>query len=166
MAKTVVLADGDLGFANGLSQQLAELGYEAHTVDDERSFEQLRMLLNFQAEDRFLLTLLLVGQSELSDKVGNLKQLKQLDQRIGIRCHLKQLTAEETTEYIEPRLQVAGRTDNVFTKDAVDEIFERPAGIPRRINHLCDISLLTGFGHQAEAIDSETITAAAEQFGS
>ncbi len=135
---------------------------EAHSIQDEKAFEELRLLLNFQQEDRFLLTLLLLGQPELAQKVGNLKQL---DQRIAIRCHVDRLNKEETGAYIKHRLQVAGVKERLFTDDAVALIFDRCGGIPRRVNHLCDLSLLSGFGRQAKAVDAEIVKKAAEEFG-
>ena len=70
---------------------------EAHLIDDRSIFEELRLLLNFQKVDRFLLTLILVGQPELREKIAHLKQF---DQRISTRYHLKGLKKEETKNYI------------------------------------------------------------------
>jgi type II secretory pathway predicted ATPase ExeA len=135
---------------------------EAHVIKDELIFEQLRMLLNFQLEDRFLLTLLLFGQPELRDKVADLKQF---EQRIAIRCHLDKLNQEETQEYIQHRLKVAGCSDSIFTPEAIKFIYEHSGGIPRRINRLCDLSLLTGFGKKAEKIDKEILKVMIKDFG-
>lgn len=135
---------------------------EAHLIEDESIFEELRMLLNFQEENRFLLTLLLLGQPELAGKVSNLKQL---EQRIAVKSHLDRLSREETREYILHRLTVAGREDPVFQDDAHDAIFEYSGGIPRRINHICDFSLLTGFGRKTEKVDGGIVQSALKDFG-
>jgi len=135
---------------------------EAHIIQDEKVFEELRLLLNFQLEDRFLLTLILSGQPELKDKVANLKQL---EQRIAIRCHLDKLNEEETANYIAHRLKVAGRQDGIFSAEAIRFIHERTGGIPRRINRLCDLSLLAGFGKKAKDIDKEIVRQVTEDFG-
>ncbi|MBN1521568.1 MAG: AAA family ATPase [Candidatus Aureabacteria bacterium] len=135
---------------------------EAHIIKDDNIFETLRLLLNFQLQDKFLLTLFLFGQPELKDKINNYKQL---EQRIALRCHLDRFGEKETAQYILHRMKVAGREDQVFTPDAVKIIFEKTGGIPRRINHLCDLSLLTGFGRKAQNIDRTIIERSTKEFG-
>lgn len=127
---------------------------EAHSIEDEKVFEQLRLLLNFQAEERFLLTLLLFGQPELKEKVANMKPL---DQRIAIRCHLDRLDRENTEKYVLHRLYVGGRVEPLFTAKAIDLLFEQTGGIPRRINHICDLALLSGFGKKVKDIDDNLL---------
>jgi len=78
---------------------------ESHAIEDPRIFEQLRLILNFQSENRFLLILLLLGQPELRDKIDAIKPLAQ---RVPIRCHLDRLTADSVNSYIGHRLKVAG----------------------------------------------------------
>lgn len=135
---------------------------EAHSIEDERVFEKIRLLLNFQTESRFLLTLILVGQPELAGKVANLRQL---DQRIAIKCHLEPLTAEETKEYVNRRLEVAGRSEPLFSDDALNLIHQATGGIPRRINHICDACLMTGFARKKDLIDEETFRESGKIFG-
>lgn len=127
---------------------------EAHIIQDERVFEELRLLLNFQLRERFLLTLLLLGQPELKQKI---EDNKQLEQRIAIKSSLQPLDLEDTKRYIQHRLAVVGQTEQIFTEGAIRLIQENSGGIPRRINHLCDICLLSGFGKQAEAIDERIV---------
>ncbi len=127
---------------------------EAHLIEDRLIFEELRLLLNFQKRDRFLLTLILVGQPELRDKVSHLKPL---DQRVSIRFHLKGLRAEETRQYILHRLKVAGAQREIFDEGVFPAIQESTGGLPRRINQICDLALLTGYGMKAEKITSEII---------
>ncbi len=134
---------------------------EAHVIQDDRIFEELRLLLNFQLEDRFLLTLILCGQPELKDKVSNLKQL---EQRIAIRCHLDKFGPEDTEKYIKHRLKVAGGSESIFTAEAIKFIYENSAGIPRRINRICDLSLLSGFGKKAAAVDKQIVQQAVADF--
>jgi general secretion pathway protein A len=123
---------------------------EAHAIEDHGIFEEIRLLLNFQFEDKFLLTLLLLGQPELREKIeGN----KQLNQRIAMRFHLESLNRAETENYIKHRLKVVGGKPGIFTEAAINLIHERAGGIPRRINQLCDTSLLTGYGKEAGAVD-------------
>jgi type II secretory pathway predicted ATPase ExeA len=127
---------------------------EAHTIEDRNIFEEIRLLLNYQFEDKFLLTLLIIGQPELKDKIeGN----KQLNQRIAMRFYLEPLDLRDAEAYIRHRLQVAGGAAGLFSPEAVRLIHERGGGIPRRINQLCDTSLLTGFGKGAAAIDAAIV---------
>ncbi len=135
---------------------------EAHSIEDEKVFEKVRLLLNFQTESRFLLTLILVGQPELAGKVANLRQL---DQRIAIKCHLEPLTGEETKEYVNRRLEVAGRSEPLFSDDALNLIHQATGGIPRRINHICDACLMTGFARKKDLIDEETFRESGKIFG-
>ncbi|MBN3038774.1 MAG: AAA family ATPase [Candidatus Omnitrophica bacterium] len=127
---------------------------EAHVIEDKKIFEELRMLLNFQHKDRFLLTLLLLGQPELRKNVDNIKQLAQ---RIAIRYHLDKLSRQDSEGYILHRLKIAGKEAPIFTKEAQDLIFEQSGGIPRRINHICDMSLLIGFGNKEDKIGKDII---------
>jgi len=126
---------------------------EAQTIDED-SFEELRLLLNFQLNDNFLLTLILLGQPELKEKIDRLPNLKQ---RFSVRYHLKALSDKETKEYILHRLKVAGATEEIFLEDAILEIFRFSAGIPRRINNLCDMALLVGYGEGIKKINKEII---------
>ncbi len=118
------------------------------------TFEEVRLMLNFQLNDKFLITLILIGQPELRDIISDIKQL---DQRIAIKYHLKPLTFEEVREYISLRLQKAGAARSIFSPDALLEIFQGSDGIPRRINNICDMSLLIGSMSRAAAIDASTI---------
>lgn len=135
---------------------------EAHAIENEKIFEKIRLLLNFQTEEKFLLTLILVGQPELSAKIANLRQLQQ---RIAVSCHLEPLTEEETKEYIIHRLEVAGRKDPVFQEDVYPEIFKSTGGIPRRINHLCEACLMTGFARKKDIVDKEILKESGKIFG-
>lgn len=135
---------------------------EAHILDDPKVFEELRLLLNLQLKDRFLLTLLIIGQPELALKIDNLKQL---EQRIAIKCHLRSLDREDSERYILHRLKIAGRGEPIFTKSAIDLIYECTGGIPRRINRLCDLSLLSGYIEKAGMIDEPIVRSQAEGLG-
>ncbi len=127
---------------------------EAHLIEDRLIFEELRLLLNFQKHDKFLLTLILVGQPELREKISHLKPF---DQRIYMRFHLKGLKFEESRSYILHRLQIAGATRDIFEADAFQAIYESTGGIPRRINQICDMALLTGYGMNAPMISDVII---------
>jgi general secretion pathway protein A len=131
---------------------------EAQAVSVE-SFEELRLLLNFQLNDDFLLTLILLGQPELKAKMDKLPQLKQ---RFSIRYHLKALAEEQSKEYILHRLEVAGAEKEIFRDDALSEIYRFSEGIPRRINNICDLALLVGCAEGLDKVDKEIIKDVAE----
>lgn len=126
---------------------------EAQTIEED-GFEELRLLLNFQLNDNFLLTLILLGQPELKDKIDRLPHLKQ---RFSVRYHLKALSATETKEYIQRRLEVAGAEQEIFLADAYREIYHFSGGIPRRINNICDMALLVGCGEGVAKIHKDII---------
>jgi len=135
---------------------------EAHVIDDVEVFEELRMLLNFQVENRFLLTLLLMGQPELKERIHKNKQLVQ---RIAMGYYLEPFNKEEVSKYIAHRLEVAGGNKGIFTEDAIDLICVNSGGIPRRINQVCDMSLVTGFGKRADKISAEIVKEAVDSLG-
>jgi general secretion pathway protein A len=115
----------------------------------------LRLLLNFQLNNRFLLTLILIGQPELKDLVF---LTPQFEQRIAIRYHLTNLSYEEMINYIWFRLKKAGLKRNVFTVEAMQKIYEYSDGVPRKINNICDMGLLVGWSLTAEHVDSKIIS--------
>lgn len=118
------------------------------------TFEEIRLLLNFQLNDRYLLNLVLLGQPELRDVI---RGYKQLDQRIAIRYHLNPLNPDDAGKYISFRLEKAGRRESIFTPAAIDEIYNYSQGIPRKINNVCDLSLLIGFSVKAQKIDNDIV---------
>jgi len=127
---------------------------EAHNLKSRRVIEELRMLLNLHYEKKFLLTLFLSGQPELDSLIESMKQFKQ---RIFLRYFLTGLTGEETRDYVLFRLTVAGVKEQLFTEDALNLVYERSDGIPRRINTICDLALLFGFYEKKEKIGRKTI---------
>jgi general secretion pathway protein A len=128
---------------------------EAQLIDDDLVFEELRLLMNFQTDDRFLVTILLIGSPELAAKV---RRLKHLDQRITIRYHLNTLDYTHTGNYVAHRLRMAGRTVPIFTEEALRLVFDFTRGTPREINNLCDVALLVGYTKQLKEIN-ETVVA-------
>ena len=137
---------------------------EAHTISDNRLFEQLRMVLNFQQEDRFLLTILMLGQPELKER---LEANKPFDQRVAIRCYLGPLDEDESEKYISHRLKIAGRKDSkdsLFEEGALKAVFKHSGGIPRRINTLCDLILMSGFAKKVEKIKAGLVESVIKDF--
>ena len=120
--------------------------------------EEIRLLSNFESDTSKQLQIVLTGQPELRD-VLNDPDLRQLKQRVALRCVIKPLpTVEETDRYITARLLVsdAERT-NIFSAAAVDYIYRCTEGIPRNINNLCDNALLAGYAAGDRIIDRELI---------
>lgn len=121
------------------------------------TLENLRMLSNLETTKDKLIQIVLCGQVEL-DYLLNLQQLRQLKQRIVIRCVISPLTAEQSAEYIRHRLARAGCTRRIpFTKTALREIIRHARGVPRIINILCDNALLTAFGRRLERVDKDAV---------
>ncbi len=127
--------------------------------------EEIRLLSNFESDSAKQLQIILTGQPELRAVLNN-PDLRQLKQRVALRCEIKPLpNIEETERYITSRLLVAGaeRTD-IFSPGAIDYIFRCSEGIPRQINNLCDNALLTGFSAGAASISRAIVEEVAETF--
>lgn len=123
---------------------------EAHVISDPDVFEELRMLLNYQTTDRAMLTLFLVGQPELREKI---QRNKQFLQRIPMAFHLEALKTEEVPVYINTRLKIAGAQREIFVPEAMTVVAQNSGGIPRRINQICDLSLMLGMHRQARTVE-------------
>jgi len=131
---------------------------EAHVLPEE-TLEEARLLLNFQNNDHFMLTLLLIGQPELRVKVV---RMSGLEQRIPIRFHLRPFDFVNTVKYVLFREKKAGFKANVFTKEALRKIYDYSGGLPRKINLICDLSLLVAFNEKRKLIISSTVDNAIE----
>lgn len=137
---------------------------EAHGLSTS-VLEEVRLLCNFESDTAKQLQIVLTGQPELRTVLNN-PDLRQLKQRVALRCDIKALpNVEETAQYINTRLKVAGamRAD-IFSPGAVDYIFRCSEGIPRNINNLCDNALLNGFAAGEPIISRAAIQEVAETF--
>lgn len=134
---------------------------EGQTIEDESVFEELRLLLNFQLNDRFLLTLVLLGQPEL---IAKIERIPQFQQRLALSYHLTTLSVSETKNYIEYRCKVAGREEPLFSEGACRLIYAYSEGVPRKINNICDLSLVVGMGEKAASIDERITEAVIKDF--
>ncbi|PYN24423.1 MAG: hypothetical protein DMD99_11130 [Candidatus Rokuibacteriota bacterium] len=127
---------------------------------DAATLEQVRLLSNFETPKNKLLQILLVGQPELQAKL-QLPELRQLKQRVGLRCRISPLTLPEVRGYLRTRLRIAGSRDlGLFTDPAVDRIAEYSGGIPRLINIVSDHCLLFGYADQKRRIDRQIVNQA------
>jgi general secretion pathway protein A len=121
---------------------------EAHNLSWE-VLEEIRMLGNLETRTGKLLQIILAGQPELDRKL-EAPDLRQLKQRIVLRCALQPFNAEDTANYICTRMERAGMPgQTVFTPDLMAEIHRRTQGIPRVINAVCDNLLLTCFAMES-----------------
>jgi len=137
---------------------------EAHGLSPA-VLEEIRLMSNFESDSAKQLQIILTGQPELRD-VLNQPELRQLKQRVALRCEIRPLpNIEETDRYITSRLLAAGaeRTD-IFSPAAVDYVFRCSEGIPRQINNLCDNALLAGFAAGADAVTRDIVEEVAETF--
>lgn len=135
---------------------------EAHLLPSKETFDEIRLLTNYQLDDQNLLSVILIGQPELEKKLER-PHYAPLRQRIGLRYNLGPLTLEDTIAYIEHRIHAAGGARNPFTRDAMEEIHAVSGGIPRIINTLATTALLDAFGEDAASIDPSRIASAARE---
>ena len=127
--------------------------------------EQLRLLSNLETCRDKLLQIILVGQPELGEKLDS-HELRQLDQRITLRCQLVPLTYKEVREYIQHRIHIASRNSGIqFSGAAYRSIYHYSRGIPRLINIVCDRALLNAFVLDQQIISGKITTAAIRELG-
>lgn len=125
------------------------------------ALEQIRILSTLETATRKLLQIVLVGQPELEDKLRR-HELRQLDQRIGIRCYLTPLGKKETARYVEHRLRVAGLPGALpFSRAALVGVHRWSGGVPRVINLLCDRALMAAFSARAREVTPALVRTAA-----
>jgi type II secretory pathway predicted ATPase ExeA len=126
--------------------------------------EEIRLLTNLETSTDKLLQIVLSGQPELEEKL-KLPQLRQLRQRITLRCKTAPLTTEQTASYISERLRIAGATgEAIFSKDAVETIHLYSLGIPRVVNLLCEHALVNSFVEQQKVVSPKVIEDVAREF--
>lgn len=137
---------------------------EAHHLSAE-VLEEIRLLTNLETAQEKLLQILLIGQPELDEKL-DLQELRQLKQRIALRARLEPLDREETSGYIERRLQMAGATEPsaLFPQDSVAEVYRHSRGIPRLISTICENALITAYARQLRSVPVDIITEVAKDF--
>ncbi len=136
---------------------------EAHLIRSTQTFEELRLLLNCQMNDQFLISLLLLGQRELLPK---LKKVPALEQRMAVRHVIKPLDVTDTGELILHRMRVAGYTGEMspFTPEAVHHIHRFSQGAPRVILQLADNTLLIASARKEKCVDGFLVHEVAEEY--
>ncbi len=135
---------------------------EAQLIPHKDVFDEIRLLTNFQLDDVNLISVILMGQPELTKRLSH-PVYEPLRQRIGIQFDLKPLLREEVGAYLAYRLDHAGGKKGLFTDAAIEDIAKFSGGIPRRINQLASLALLEGFGRSVSTIDADVIRAVADE---
>ena len=134
---------------------------EAQSIPSLETFEELRLLLNFQLGGHFLMSLFFIGQPELQQTI---EKIPPLQQRIALHLNLQKMQPQDTVRYILHRLRIAGCTRPILTRQAVEIIYRHTTGVPRRINHLMDRCLLVGMREQATLLDSKLVEATVQRY--
>ncbi len=116
------------------------------------ALEELRVLSNLNADQHFVLQMVLVGQPELRETLQR-ADLRQLAQRIAVEYHVGALEREEARSYVRHRLAVAGGHPDLIEPDAIDLAHVRTGGVPRLLNSLCDLALVYAFADQRPSVD-------------
>lgn len=128
---------------------------EAHLLEKE-TIEEFRFMLNYRYDSVSPMALVLVGQSELREKLA-LKRYAAVKQRIDMNCVLPHLDRAETEQYIRSHLNYAGCSREIFTASALDDIYKESAGIPRVINRICEKSLMYACQQNKRLIDDHMV---------
>jgi general secretion pathway protein A len=140
-------------------KHFAEGGNVVIIVDEAQNFdpktiEGLRLLSNLESEERKIIQVILSGQPELDRKLSE-RAMQQFAQRISLRRAISVLNEKQVFEYIQHRLSIAGDKDStLFSKNALNLIWQASKGIPRKINILCDNALLNAYGTGQKKIKS------------
>lgn len=135
---------------------------EAQLIPKKGTFDEIRLLTNFQLDTENLLSFIIMGQPELSKRLQN-KVYEPLRQRISLNYFLKGLSEDEIMFYIKHRLKVAGGDTEIFSPDTIPLIYRFSKGIPRVINTLCSLSLLEAMGKEMKKITPDLIIKAYEE---
>ncbi len=138
---------------------------EAHDLPTD-TLEELRLLSNLETSEDKLLQIILVGQPEL-DKMLDSNELRQLKQRIGLRAQLSALTAQQTEQYIEQRLRIAGLDANapsLFSPEAAAAVYTYSRGLPRLINTICENALIGAYAKQSPVVTPRIVEDVAIEF--
>ena len=131
-------------------------------VDEAQSLpldllEEIRLLGNIETNETKLLSIVLAGQQELAGRLND-ESLRQLKQRVAMRCQLRSLTQAETAGYLAGRIRAAGGVGSqVFTREAVMLIHDRSLGIPRTVSVIADNALLTAFAMGVKPVNSQVV---------
>lgn len=133
---------------------------EAQNLDYD-ALESWRLLSNYETESGKLIQIVFSGQPEFEKKLKE-HRLRQLAQRLSHRQYIRELTKDETFNFVRHRLKIAGGDKNIFNRNSLELIWKYSGGIPRKINTLCDNSLLIGYALEKKKITREITREAIE----
>jgi len=133
---------------------------DAQLIEDDHVFDLLQQLLNYRRAGGPDFSIVLCGHPEL---VGQLRRQSSLYERLAFVCAVQPLSADETAEYVQFRLEAAGGSRDIFDAAALESIYQLSQGLPRRINRLCDFALLVGYADQLERISPAEVQAVAAE---
>jgi type II secretory pathway predicted ATPase ExeA len=120
------------------------------------TLEELRMFSNINADQDELIQLVLVGQPELRDLIGQ-PRLVQFAQRVAAEYHLPGMTSDQVAAYVDHRLRVAGASREIFTPAACECVHLASRGVPRLVNQICDYALVYAFTDGLDRVDASVI---------
>jgi len=136
---------------------------EAQNLSSE-VLEEIRLLTNLETSTEKLLQIVLTGQPELEEKL-KVPQLRQLRQRITLRCRTAPLSLEETFGYIAERLRIAGANgDPIFSKEAIQTVHLYSRGIPRVVNLLCEHAMINAYVDSVRPVAAHLVEEVARDF--
>jgi general secretion pathway protein A len=156
-------------FRKHLQERHAQGRLSALVLDEAQSLpyellEEVRLLSNIETATVKLLNVVLAGQPELATRL-NEPGLRQLKQRISLRCQIEPLTFQETAAYIAGRLRIAGGNPAaIFSREAILAFHEVSGGVPRIVNVICDNALIGGFAAQVKPVLKATVDEVCRDF--
>lgn len=146
------------------ARQMSALVIDEAQCLPDALLEEIRLLANIESACEKLLSIVLAGQPELADRL-NQPSLRQLKQRVGLRCTLHPLTAADAEHYVASRIRIAGgQVDQVFTAEAIHLAHARAGGIPRTISVICDNALVSGFALDRRPVDASVVAEVCRDF--
>jgi len=158
-----------LELTNSLADRHQAGGASALIIDEAQCLsdtllEEVRLLGNVESTTEKLLSIILIGQPELAHRL-NAPSMRQLKQRVALRCTLAALNVDETAAYIDTRIKVAGgEWTSIFTRAAVEAVHRGSHGIPRTISVICENALINGFALEQRPIGADIIVEVCRDF--
>jgi general secretion pathway protein A len=146
------------------AKQMSALVIDEAQCLPDAILEEIRLLANIESASEKLLSIVLAGQPELADRLNN-PALRQLKQRVGLRCALHPLDRADALLYVASRVRIAGgQVENLFTREAIDLMHERSGGIPRTMSVIGDNALVTGFALDRRPVDVAVVAEVCRDF--
>ena len=158
-----------LDLTHSLADRQATGGVSALIIDEAQCLsdallEEVRLLGNIESPTEKLLSIILIGQPELAERLSA-PSMRQLKQRVALRCTLSPLGVDEASAYIDTRIRVAGgEWTSIFTRSAVEAVHRGSRGIPRTISVICENALISGFALQRRPIGPDIVNEVCRDF--